>query len=63
MLQFNPRGLEFKTSEQCERFQMMAFGISCATCGRSDEECPWRRQNEPTMVAVLPNPHAMAAVA
>ena len=42
------RMLNFQTKEQCENFQMMNFGISCATCERSDEECPWHRQdNEP----------------
>jgi len=25
--------------EQCEEFQMIRFGISCATCDRSDDEC------------------------
>jgi hypothetical protein len=32
--------------EQCEQFQMMRFGVSCATCERSDEEYPWHRQDE-----------------
>jgi len=40
MLQFRTMS-ECKTQEQCEQFQMMAFGLSCATCGRSDRECPW----------------------
>jgi hypothetical protein len=39
--------LQLWTREQCEEFQMMRFGISCATCERSDEECPWHRQDEP----------------
>jgi hypothetical protein len=34
------------TRERCEQFQMMRFGVSCATCERSDEECPWHRQDE-----------------
>jgi hypothetical protein len=38
--------LEFKTKEQCEQFQMTFFGTSCATCGRSDQECPWSRRDE-----------------
>jgi hypothetical protein len=38
--------LRFWTREQCEQFQMMRFGVSCATCERSDEECPWHRQDE-----------------
>jgi hypothetical protein len=25
---------------------MMRFGVSCATCERSDEEYPWHRQDE-----------------
>lgn len=63
MLQFNLRGQEFKTSEQYEQFQMVAFGVSCATCGCSDQECPWGRRNEPTKVVLLPNTRAMAAAA
>jgi hypothetical protein len=46
--------LEFRTREQCEQFQMMAFGISCATCERSDQECPWGRRDEPTIIASRP---------
>jgi hypothetical protein len=42
--------LEFRTREQCEQFQMSTFGISCATCERSDQECPWHRQDEPTII-------------
>jgi hypothetical protein len=44
--------LEFRTREQCEQFQMAAFGI--ATCERSDQECPWGRQDEPTIIASRP---------
>ena len=33
--------LKFWNREECEQFQMMHFGVSCATCERSDEECPW----------------------
>ena len=42
--------LEFRTREQCEQFQMSNFGISCATCERSDQECPFDRRDEPTMI-------------
>jgi hypothetical protein len=38
--------LRFWTREQCEQFQMMYFGVSCSTCQRSDEECPWHRQDD-----------------
>ena len=48
MLQFNTAGLEFETAEQCEQFQMMAFSISCATCERSDQQCPWERRDQLT---------------
>jgi hypothetical protein len=34
------------TRELCEQFQMMHFGVSCSTCQRSDEECPWHRKDE-----------------
>ena len=34
------------TRQQCEQFQMMYFGISCSTCERSDEECPWHREDD-----------------
>jgi hypothetical protein len=37
--------LKVLTREQCEEFQMMHFGVSCATCELSDEECPWHRQD------------------
>lgn len=37
--------LYFSNREQCENFQMVHFGISCSTCERSDEECPWHRQD------------------
>ena len=40
--------LTFGSREQCEQFQMLHFGISCATCERSDQECPWHRQDDPT---------------
>jgi hypothetical protein len=43
--------LEFRTREQCEQFQMTAFAISCATRERSDQECPWGRRDEPTIIA------------
>ena len=38
--------LHFWTKEQCEQFQIMHFGISCSTCERSDEQCPWHRNEE-----------------
>ena len=38
------------TREQCEQFQMLYFGVSCATCERSDEECPWHRRDDHTEV-------------
>jgi len=41
--------LKFRTREQCEQFQIMHFGISCATCERSDEECPWNRDDAKEM--------------
>jgi hypothetical protein len=37
--------LKVYTREQCEQFRMMYFGVSCATCERSDEECPWHRRD------------------
>jgi hypothetical protein len=45
--------LELWTREQCEQFQMMRFGISCATCERLDEECPWHRQDDPEQLAFV----------
>jgi hypothetical protein len=41
--------LKFRTREQCEQFQIMRFGISCATCERSDEECPCHRDDAKEM--------------
>ena len=38
--------LKVLTREQCEQFQMMHFGVSCSTCERSDDECPWHRQDD-----------------
>jgi hypothetical protein len=38
--------LEFDGPQQCQQFQMMAFGICCATCECSDQQCPWHRQEE-----------------
>jgi hypothetical protein len=60
MLQFRTK-LEFKTVQQCEQFQMMAFGISCATCQRSDQECPWNRREE--LLAIAKPPQTAEAVA
>jgi len=45
---------EFRTREQCESYRLMHFEISCATCERSDEECPWLRQDEPIAMAGQP---------
>jgi hypothetical protein len=59
-MQFRTK-LEFDTAQQCEQFQMMAFGISCATCQRSDHECPWNRQAE--LSAIAKPPKAAEAVA
>jgi hypothetical protein len=39
--------VNFWTREQCEQFEMQ-FGITCAICERSDEECPWHRQDTQT---------------
>jgi hypothetical protein len=39
--------LHFWTREQCEQFHIMHFSISCATCERSDQECPWHRRDDP----------------
>jgi hypothetical protein len=36
------------TREQCEQYQMMHFGISCATCEQTDDECPWHRRDSQT---------------
>ena len=47
--------LELCSREQCEQLQMMRFGVSCATCERLDEECPWHRQDEPELVFVSEN--------
>jgi MoaA/NifB/PqqE/SkfB family radical SAM enzyme len=43
--------LKFRTREQCEQFQIMRFGVSCATCERSDEECPWNRDDAKQMTS------------
>lgn len=43
--------LQFRSKEQCEQFQLSAFDISCATCERTDQECPWDRLDEPAMIA------------
>lgn len=61
MLTFRAR-LEFKSAEQCEQFQMMAFGVSCATCQRSDRECPWNRQEELTVLTKLAKTAPAAAL-
>jgi hypothetical protein len=33
------------TREECEGFQMLAFGVCCATCEWSDQECPFGRRD------------------
>jgi hypothetical protein len=43
--------LKFRTREQCEQFQIMRFGVSCATCERSNEECPWNRDDAKQMTS------------
>jgi len=45
--------LEVSTREQCEQFQMSAFNVSCATCERSDRECPWGRKDGPAITVEL----------
>jgi len=45
--------LEVSTREQCEQFQMSAFNVSCATCERSDRECPWSRKDGPAITVEL----------
>jgi hypothetical protein len=40
----------FQSREQCEEFQITRFGISCSTCERSDDECPWHRRDDQTEV-------------
>jgi hypothetical protein len=45
--------LRIWTREQCEQFQMMHFGVSCATCERSDAECPWHREDENEMTTAV----------
>jgi hypothetical protein len=54
--------LEFRTRGQCEQFHMRAFGISCATCERWDEECPWGRRDKPTIIAKPPSSRVIRAV-
>jgi len=53
--------LEFKTTQQCEQFQLMAFGVSCATCQCSDQQCPWNRREELASATNLPKAAAAAA--
>jgi hypothetical protein len=49
--------VEFNSSKECEQFQLMVFGISCALCARTDQQCPWHRDLEQN------NQSALAAVA
>jgi hypothetical protein len=59
-MQFKAR-LQFQNAQQCEQFQMTAFGISCATCQCSDEECPFSRRDEVSASAKPPKAAATAA--
>lgn len=63
MLQFHLTDLKFETREKCEQFRMMAFDLCCATCERSDQECPWGRQDEPVTTAQSSNTRTMSATA
>ena len=54
--------LNLYTREQCEQFQMLYFGVSCATCERSDEECPWHRRDDQDDHAEV-RPEEVAAMA
>ncbi|MGA9393647.1 MAG: hypothetical protein WBV69_24660 [Candidatus Sulfotelmatobacter sp.] len=55
--------IEFEGPEDCEQFQMMAFSVSCATCERSDEECPWHRRGEDASLHGEAQPEALEAFA
>jgi hypothetical protein len=58
------------TREECEGFQMLAFGLCCATCGKTDAECPFGRHDStcsdsayPTAKSTLPSGHILQLVA
>jgi hypothetical protein len=55
--------LKFMTREQCEQFQIMCFGISCATCERSDQECPWNRDDAKAMTSATELEEASTIIA
>ena len=55
--------LKFWTREQCEQFQMMHFSVSCATCERSDAECPWHRDDEREMTAAAEQEEPITLIA
>jgi hypothetical protein len=55
--------LKFMTREQCEQFQIMCFGISCATCERSDQECPWNRDDAKEMTSATELEEASTIIA
>lgn len=45
------------TPEECEGFQMLGFGVCCATCEWAGDECPFAKNS-----AAHPNRHATAAL-
>ena len=58
------------TREECEGFQMLAFGLCCATCGKTDAECPFGRRDStcsdsayPTKEFALPSGPILQRVA
>jgi hypothetical protein len=55
--------LKFRTREQCEQFQIMHFGVSCATCERSDEECPWHRDDAKEMTTAAEQEEPITLIA
>jgi hypothetical protein len=59
-MQFKTR-FQFQNAQQCEQFQMTAFGVSCATCQCSDQECPFNRRGELLASAKPPKAAATAA--
>jgi hypothetical protein len=59
-MQFRTR-FQFQNAQQCEQFQMTAFGVSCATCQCSDDECPFNRRDEASASAKPPKAVTAAA--
>jgi hypothetical protein len=55
--------LKFRSREQCEQFQIMRFGVSCATCELSDEECPWHRDDAKEMTTAAEQEEPITLVA